>query len=266
MSSFLIFIDRPEETVSLRIPDGKGSPATVIEISRLSCPYPTMLPSYNQIGFDSLHYLASVVEGDDEAALLWVIQGKLDEETGETVVAPEFKDIFTMRLEQSGSALTMSTYDDVSLKFVGSWDMPFSLFRLAGNSTPLPGGGFSDFAFNCLARGEDIEFYGRFLKLAGMADRSTGIINVSGGARVSIMEEAGLPPAASLGDVDLEMTDSRILAPIPRFDSRECGSCSRHLAGGFPDGKGDSRRLRERNRNAFRRFGFPEENRSGIAG
>ena len=40
------------------------APGTAWEVSRLALPLPTILPSYNQIGFDSLHYLVGIVESD----------------------------------------------------------------------------------------------------------------------------------------------------------------------------------------------------------
>ena len=48
----------------LPVPAAPGDPAGVWELSRLAAPLPTILPSYNQIGFDSLHYLVGLVEGD----------------------------------------------------------------------------------------------------------------------------------------------------------------------------------------------------------
>ena len=43
-------------TVS-RVLGGAIDPAATYEISAPVVPLPTILPSYNQIGFDSLHYL-----------------------------------------------------------------------------------------------------------------------------------------------------------------------------------------------------------------
>ena len=41
---------------------GALDPTAIYELSRLSLPLPTVLPSYNQIGFDSLHYLLGTAE------------------------------------------------------------------------------------------------------------------------------------------------------------------------------------------------------------
>src|SRR5262249_58291024 len=44
-------------TLPLPVPAAPGDPAGIWEMSRLAAPLPTILPSYNQIGFDSLHFL-----------------------------------------------------------------------------------------------------------------------------------------------------------------------------------------------------------------
>ena len=61
----------------LPVPAAPGDPAGIWELSRLAAPLPTILPSYNQIGFDSLHYLIGLVEGDATGrAIAWVVGGK----------------------------------------------------------------------------------------------------------------------------------------------------------------------------------------------
>ena len=46
---------------SARRPRARSTPTATYELSRLSIPLPTVMPSYNQIGFDSLHYLLGTV-------------------------------------------------------------------------------------------------------------------------------------------------------------------------------------------------------------
>ena len=53
----------PAYPLPLPVPQKPGDPAGVWEVSRLSLPLPTILPSYNQIGFDSLIYFVGLVEG-----------------------------------------------------------------------------------------------------------------------------------------------------------------------------------------------------------
>jgi hypothetical protein len=56
-----------DDTLPLPVPAAPGDPAGVWELYRIAAPLPTILPSYNQIGFDSLHYLIGLVEGDAPA-------------------------------------------------------------------------------------------------------------------------------------------------------------------------------------------------------
>ena len=79
---------RPADSGSLTLPfaAAPGDDTAIFELYRLAAPLPVILPSYNQIGFDSLHYLAGAVEGTPERALVWVVAGRRHD--GKTVVDP----------------------------------------------------------------------------------------------------------------------------------------------------------------------------------
>jgi len=162
-----------------RVPSKAGDPSTVFEFSRLAAPNPTILPSWNQIGFDSLHYLAGSIEGKGSRVTIWVVGGKL--ENGATVVDPALEVRYPLTLDYDGGNLTFFNYDGFKINFVGSWDMPFGLYRLSAKADPVSGNVLNRPAFYAVANCDDIEFYGKGLKLMGLSDWDTGKMPVFGG-------------------------------------------------------------------------------------
>ncbi len=63
-------------------------PSATYEISRLSIPLPTLMPSYNQIGFDSLHYLLGTIALANGKGLAWMIGAKALRQPGGRRVGP----------------------------------------------------------------------------------------------------------------------------------------------------------------------------------
>lgn len=170
---------RPGGPMPYRVPRADGEPSSCFELSRLAAPNPSMLPSWNQIGFDSLHYLAGAVEGSGNRAVFWVIGGRLDGATGRTVVNPELEARYPLILDYDGGLVTFSNYDGFKINFIGSWDMPFGLYRIA--AAPAGGAAGGRAAFNAVALCDEIEFYGKGLKLMGMSEFDTGRMAVYGG-------------------------------------------------------------------------------------
>jgi hypothetical protein len=86
------------------IEDGQQS---VIEFSRLTSPIPSILPSYNQIGFDSLHYIGGLVNHNNTGkAIVWVIEGKLDDKNN-TVVDPAAITRYPLVLDYQNGLVTL---------------------------------------------------------------------------------------------------------------------------------------------------------------
>lgn len=174
------------ERMPYRIPAEPGDAATSFRLSRLSCPRPTLLPSYNQIGFDSLNYLAGIVEGNERQALLWVIPGRYDETTKRVEPDPELYDVYTMGLIYNQGLVTLTNYIGFAITFFGSWDMPFGLFRMASRVNPVTGHFEKPGDMNALIHAKRIRFYGRFLSLLGMARGKDGVMPVSGRVDMSL--------------------------------------------------------------------------------
>ncbi len=195
-----------------RVPVNVGDPSTVFEFSRLAAPNPTMLPSWNQIGFDSLHYLAGAIEGKGNTVLLWVIGGKL--ENGRTVVNPDLEARYPLTLSYDGGLATMYNYDGFKINFIGSWDMPFGRYRLATRANPLTGAILVPGALCAIALGDEIEFYGRFLKLMGMTEFDTGHMAVFGGMNMELYGRGYTTGPAGVGTVTFSADATRARADI----------------------------------------------------
>jgi outer membrane protein assembly factor BamB len=165
------------------VPDGSDGPSTVFEATRFSVPNPTMLPSWNQIGFDSLHYLMGTVARQGDTTLVWVIGGKLD--NGKTVVDPSLQLRFPLLLRWDRGLLTLSNDDGFKINFVGSWDMPFASYRVSAR-TDADGNIVGPASLTATALCDDIAFYGPGLKLMGLSEFDTGKMTVAGGLNLGV--------------------------------------------------------------------------------
>ncbi len=180
-------------TSPYRVPEEPGDPGSTFVLRRFAAPHPTMLPSWNQIGFDSLHYLAGIVEGLPERSLLWVIAGR--PVGGRVVPDPGLRLRFPLVMEADRGLLTLRNDDGFKINFVGSWDMPFDSYRASMRSDPRSGEIIGSAALNAVANANDLEYYGKFLKLLGMADVVSGHMAVFGGLEVDLQSHAAVAPS-----------------------------------------------------------------------
>lgn len=186
-----------------KIPQKDDGKSTVFAFYRHAAPNPTMLPSWNQIGFDSLHYLGGIVEGDNNKMLLWMIPGKLQD--GKTVVNPDLRERFPLTLEYDSGLLTMYNYDGFKINFVGSWDMPFGMYRMATTADPHTGQIQDSPSLVAVALGDELEYYGRFLKLMGMTEFDTGHMPVFGGTNMSLHGKGFMTKPDKIGETSFEL-------------------------------------------------------------
>ena len=190
---------------------------SVLELSRLSVPTPSILPSYNQIGFDSLHYIAGVVDKTQTGDLLvWVIEGRLSDD-GTSAIDPTAVTRYPMLLHQENGLVTLYNDDGFKIKFIGSWNMPFASYRV---SAPLAADGTfaRDADVVAVANCDEIEFYGIGLKLMGMSEFKTGQMFVRGGVRLSQRADATMPEG--VGTVTLAQDETSISAAFAQTSLR----------------------------------------------
>ena len=181
----------------------------MLEFSRLSAPIPAILPSYNQIGFDSLHYIGGAVAKNTEGKLiLWVIGGRLNA-NNQTEVDPTAITRYPLTLDYSNGLVTIANYAGFKTKFIGSWDMPFASYRIS-DSLDTAGKFTQDATLIAVANCDEIASYGVGLKLIGMSDFKTGKMYVRGATRLTFWPDASAP--SGVGTVSTTLASDKATA------------------------------------------------------
>lgn len=196
-----------------RIPAAPGDAAGMLEISRLAVPAPTVLPSYNQIGFDSVHYLLGLVEGNGKHAVVWGVAGRLEGAEGKSVVDPSQDVRFALDLDYEGGLVTLSTHEGFTLKFNG-WEMPYDLFRIATRVDPASGAPAGTAAGTYIVKTDEIGIYGPFLKLLGVSDTKTGRMYVAGGANFGPHGSGTGHAPEGVGEVSITLGKGEAVADV----------------------------------------------------
>ncbi|MFN8640212.1 MAG: PQQ-binding-like beta-propeller repeat protein [Candidatus Binatia bacterium] len=189
-----------------------GQPEPAWELYRLAAPLPSILPSYNQIGFDSIHYLIGLVRGDGAHGVAWAIAGRPGAAGGATVPDPAARVRFPLVVDWDGGLLTMANEAGFTIAFNG-WPMPFQLFRVAAR-IDAQGRALASAAINSRAVCGAIDFYGAFLQELGYCHPRTDTLEVFGGAELRPWA-APLPPAvgAVRFAADLHAVSAELVAP-----------------------------------------------------
>jgi hypothetical protein len=171
---------------------------------------PTEMPSYNQIGFDSLHYLLAAVPGQGGAGLAYMVGATLPQGGGPSVVDPATQAIFPMALSTAGDLATFDAASGLQVQIM-SFTLPFQSFRLSLGFQP--GGdatGTAQLTGSAVCGG--IPFYGPFLEQLGLCNPQTDVIRVLGAANVARRTDVAAPPAA--GTVTFDAGGDAITATL----------------------------------------------------
>ncbi len=183
---FSFALERPADE-SIQFPyqafdSGEADTHTVFDLGRLAAPVPSILPSYNQMGFDSIHYLMGLGRSGGRY-FTWGVEGRLNGETGEVEIDPSLNTRFVLDLELHGDFLNLTTGDGFTLKLNGR-RMPYELFRAATRIDRRTGEVLDTATINAIVATNEISFYGPFLKLLGFSHWRTGMMNVAGAADI----------------------------------------------------------------------------------
>jgi outer membrane protein assembly factor BamB len=186
-----------------------GEDTGIVELYRIAAPLPTILPSYNQIGFDSIHYLIGLVERNGEEIIAWGVGGTLDEQ-GETIVAPGSDVRFPLVFRWDDGLLTMINEEGFTIEFNG-FPLPFRFFRVA---TTLDANGAPMHSpwLNAKTICDEIDFYGPFLDLLGFCNVDTGLLDAVGGAEFRTYGSGVQGPPAGLGEVTIARDGNSLTA------------------------------------------------------
>ncbi len=227
---------RAGDGLPLPVPRAPGDRAGVWELSRLAAPLPTILPSYNQIGFDSIHYLIGVVEGDGTRAIAWAVGGRLAGTDGRSEVDPASRVRFPLEMRYDAGLLTMTNEAGFTIEFNG-FPLPFEFFRVATRVNARGEALYSP-ALNSKATCGRIDFYGEFLQALGYCNPTTDLLNVLGGAELWPHGNGVQTPPDGIGRVSFAASYDHVTATFSgsqlRGDEHNIGLLLVDPAGGGP--------------------------------
>jgi outer membrane protein assembly factor BamB len=175
------------------------------ELSRVALPLPTLLPSYNQIGFDSLHYLIGMVE----PGVAWMAGAKLAANENVTEIDPSTGALFPLAVDYAGGFATWSNQDGVSVEVMNAV-IPFKSFRLSGAlGADGSATGSVRLVGSTLCMG--IPIYGLFLQKLGLCNPQTDVLTVSGAAN---LKSFAAPALSGVGSVSFAATSDAVTATL----------------------------------------------------
>jgi outer membrane protein assembly factor BamB len=188
------------------------TPGTVWEVSRLALPLPTLLPSYNQIGFDSLHYLVSIVDTNQGHVTAWMAGAKLAEGVNQTVIDPATRALATLEVGYTGGLLTLANQDGLSVEVTNAV-IPFHDFRMA---TALGSDGNATGSLHIIGSTicGQIAMYGPFLQRLGLCNPVTDLLLVSGASNFKLYPSYQAPSASAAGTVTFAATADAVTATL----------------------------------------------------
>lgn len=187
---------------AIPVPSRPGDPSGVFELYRIAVPYPTVMPSYNQIGFDSLHYLVGMVEGTETKRVGWVVGGALGA-GGATVVDPATQVLFPVEVTYEDGLLSLVNESGFTVRAM-NFDMPFDVFRVSAH---LGEGGVpvAQPGVHVKTRCNGIPFYGRFLAKLGFCNPTTDVLNVFGATNLRLHQGGTATMPTGVGNVSFSI-------------------------------------------------------------
>jgi len=201
-------------TLPLPVPAAPGDASGVWELYRLAAPLPTILPSYNQIGFDSLHYLVGLVEGDDTHALAWVVGAlPVDGPDGPSAAPdPSSGALFPFSVEVRDGLLNLTNRDGLGLEVMNA-RLAFDAFHLRAR-LQADGGAADVAALTVTTVCSDIDFYGPFLQLLGFCNPERDTLHAYGAALLRAHVGGPAAPPAGLGQVEFALEPGWAVATL----------------------------------------------------
>jgi hypothetical protein len=196
----------------LPVPQAPGDPAGVWEVSRLALPLPTILPSYNQIGFDSLLYLVGVVEGSGNTGVAWMAGAKPETAANVAVIDPATEALIPLSLSYDAGVLTLKNQDGLTVEVMNAV-IPFTSFRIAAHLGP-DGAATDGVRLNGSTVCMGVPVYGAFLEQLGLCNPQTDVLSVFGGANFTPYQGGTQTAPSGVGTVMFSTTASSVSATL----------------------------------------------------
>lgn len=210
-ATFGFAVAAPSGRLPLVTPEAGGE-QTRLEMSRLAAPLPTLLPSYNQIGFDSLHFIIGFVAATgDDRGLAFVVEGKPDA-AGAIRIDPQTKGMFALEYTTAGSSLKLINGAGTALQVMNA-TIGFDSFRVAGTLDANLGG---TAGVTARAVCSSIQLYGNFLRSLGLCNPDTDRLTAYGAVLLSPYQggRAGRP-GPEVPFPTIVRTDTGLQATVP---------------------------------------------------
>lgn len=207
----LPLVAAPKSPAALVVPAKAGDPATTYQIARLALPMPTMMPSYNQIGFDSLHYAIGMVEGDATHGIAWMVGALLDD-AGAVKVDPASKALMPLEWTYENGLLTMRNEDGLKVEVMNAV-IPFRTFRIA-TSLDDKGLAIDETTLSGSSVCAKIPFYGPFLQTLGLCNPQTDLLGVVGAAKLLPLGSGTSTGPGAIGTVKVSAEADAVVATL----------------------------------------------------
>ncbi|MGD8826719.1 MAG: PQQ-binding-like beta-propeller repeat protein, partial [Myxococcales bacterium] len=193
------------------VAESPGEETGIVELYRVAAPLPTILPSYNQIGFDSIHYVIGLVEREGDEIVAWGVGGTSDGR-GHTIVDPSSNVRFPLFFRWDDGLLTMINEEGFTIEFNG-FPLPFKYFRVAttldaeGNAVHSPW-------LNAKTICDEIETYGVFLEIGGFCNSDTGLLEAVGGTEFRPFGDGRQTAPTGIGMVQISRSAESVVATL----------------------------------------------------
>jgi len=197
--------------IPLPVPAAPGDAAGQWELSRLAVPLPTILPSYNQIGFDSHHILIGLVEGTAEQAVAWGLEVQPGA-GGALAAIPDTPAIFNFVTRYDQGRLTLENTHGFTLGIQGT-TIGFQLFRLAA-SLDAGGSAGQGATLTATTRCGDVPLYGVFMRKMGLCHPETDLMVTFGAALLEPYQGGVQQAPTGVGTVTFQAAADRVQATL----------------------------------------------------
>jgi len=166
-----------QKTWNVHIQSGDLLKGQAFALSRLAVPVPSIMPSYNQIGFDSLSYVVRIISGNDQQGLAYMLPAGVDKQGNISELAGK---PFALNFERTEGSLRFwnnGGFEAQALNFT----IPFEDFRIEADASEVA----RLFARTGCAR---IPTYGYFLRALGFCSSQDDQLSVFGAAAWRVLD------------------------------------------------------------------------------
>lgn len=192
-----------------------GDAAQQWVLSRLAAPLPTLLPSYNQIGFDSLYFVVGLVDLDEDGnGVAWLVEGA---STPDGIVAvPGTRGMFPFEVVWRDGEFRFRNEDGLALEVLSA-TIGFETFEVAGRVAE-DGGANGPAVVQATTVCGGIELYGTFLRALGLCNPDTDLLTAYGAVVVTPSGDGSSTGPGPIGSAVAGVDEDRVVVTLSGAD------------------------------------------------